>query len=67
MFANGGFLTELSLINSVFSIKTKEQLTGKTISIRSSISLDRYRFSYNLAADQVDVVWEGVNVNKITE
>ena len=55
------------MINSVFSITSKEDLAGKTISFRSSISLDRYRFSYNLAADKVDVVWEGVNANKIPE
>ena len=67
MFADGGFLTELSLINSVFSIKTKEALAGETISFRSAKSLYRYRCSYNQAADQIDVVWEGVNANDIPE
>ena len=67
MFADGGFLTELSLINSVYSITTKEDLAGKTISFRSAKSYDRYRCSYNQAADQIDVVWEGVNANEIPE
>ena len=46
---------------------TKEQLAGKTISFRSAKSHDRYRCSYNQAADQVGVVWEGVNANEIPE
>ena len=66
MFADDGFLTEL-FINSVIRIKTKEQLAGKTVSFRSAKSYDRYRCSYNKAADQIDVVWEGVNANEIPE